>query len=156
MQRYQNIMNKLVYFVLTSIIFLGCGSKNESAKDNLVKDTDTVITEDNHSDYSSTSDESVESAAKNGLPTLIDFSATWCGPCKMMKPIFNELEQTYDDRMNFVTIDVDENPELSRQYNVTAVPTFVFLDKEGKIVNVMTGAMEQSVLENQINRMIAE
>lgn len=93
---------------------------------------------------------------KNGRPTLLDFSATWCGPCKMMKPIFMDLEDTYDDRMNFVNIDVDDNPELSQRYNITAVPTFIFLDKDGKIVNTITGAVEQAVLENQINRMITK
>ena len=71
-----------------------------------------------------------------------------------MKPVFNDLEDTYDDRMNFVNIDIDENPELSRRYNINAVPTFIFLDKNGNVVVTMEGAMEQSVLENQINKMI--
>ncbi|MDE6717019.1 MAG: thioredoxin family protein [Muribaculaceae bacterium] len=99
-------------------------------------------------------DGKVKTLPSNGRPTLLDFTATWCPPCRMMKPVFKDLEDTYDDRMNFVTIDIDVNPALATLYNISAVPTFIFLDSSGKKVKVVEGAVGQDVLENQINRMI--
>lgn len=91
---------------------------------------------------------------QNGNPTLLDFSATWCGPCQMMAPVFVELEDTYGDMINFVTVDVDENPELTGEFNIEAVPTFIFLDENGKETERITGVVDQAVLENAINKLL--
>lgn len=91
---------------------------------------------------------------QNGNPTLLDFSATWFGPCKMMAPVMIELEDTYGDMVNFVTVDIDVNPELTGEFNIEAVPTFVFVDENGKEIERITGAVDQSVLENSINKLL--
>lgn len=70
---------------------------------------------------------------------VIDFTATWCGPCKMMAPVFQELSETYGDNVVFLKVDVDENPETAAQYNVSAMPTFVFI-KGGQVVERLMGA----------------
>lgn len=76
----------------------------------------------------------------SGLPTVIDFSATWCPPCKMIAPAVHELAEKSKDTVNFEFIDIDKNREMAAKYGVEAVPTFVILDADGKEVNRIVGA----------------
>lgn len=87
----------------------------------------------------------------NGKPTIVDFSATWCPPCKQLKPIFEKLAEEFKGRINFVTIDVDENPELSQSYAVQNIPMMVFLNKDGQIQNTLVGFQTREQLLETIN-----
>jgi thioredoxin 1 len=69
---------------------------------------------------------------------VIDFTATWCGPCKMIAPVFAELSELIDDVI-FVKVDVDENPDTAARYSVSAMPTFCFI-KSGEVVDRLQGA----------------
>jgi len=69
-----------------------------------------------------------------GRPQVLEFSATWCGPCKQQKPIFEQAVSKYGSRISMTSVDVDANPELAQRYNVDAVPTFIFIDGDGRIV----------------------
>ncbi len=80
----------------------------------------------------------------SNLPTVIDFSASWCGPCKMFAPVFHEVAEKYKDKANFKTIDVDEDGKTSDQYRIAQVPTVVFLDKDGKEVNRLVGVPQEA------------
>jgi thioredoxin 1 len=77
------------------------------------------------------------------LPKLWDFSATWCPPCQQQKPIVHELQEEYDGKIEIVIIDVDENGEMSKKFNVQAIPTQVFLDAEGNELSRNTGLMSK-------------
>jgi len=81
---------------------------------------------------------------------LIDFYADWCGPCKVMEPIFKELEKDYQDKVEFRRVDVDVENAFSSQYGVMSIPTFVIL-KDGKEVSRKIGAMPKEVIKNWIN-----
>jgi thioredoxin 1 len=67
-----------------------------------------------------------------------DFSATWCGPCRMIAPIFKELSDAFPNVV-FLKVDVDENPETAAKYEVSAMPTFLFI-KRGEVVDKVMGA----------------
>ena len=70
---------------------------------------------------------------------VIDFFATWCGPCKRIAPVFESLAEKLSSRIVFLKVDVDEAPELLDLYDISAMPTFIFL-KDGKLVRRVEGA----------------
>lgn len=71
-------------------------------------------------------------------PVLVDFSAVWCGPCKMLEPIIEELAQEWEDKVKVVKLDVDHNPAIAMQYQVMGVPTLM-LFKGGEVQERVTG-----------------
>ena len=73
------------------------------------------------------------------LPIFIDFFATWCGPCVMIKPIFEQISQEYEGKAVFIKIDVDKNEKLSAQFGISAMPTF-YVVKGGAPAGSMKGA----------------
>lgn len=82
-------------------------------------------------------------------PVVLDVYATWCGPCQQMAPIFDELEKELGDKVKFAKLNVDEARELSIQYGVTSVPTFVFI-KNNEIKHKETGYMNKDDLKAKI------
>lgn len=86
----------------------------------------------------------------NGKPGIIDFNAVWCGPCRQMKPIFHKLAAKYGDKYNFISIDVDQYPEIARKYHIQSIPAFVFIDADGTEGNRITGAVPEEELVNEL------
>jgi thioredoxin 1 len=78
-------------------------------------------------------------------PVLVDFSAVWCQPCKMLDPIIRELASEWDGKIKVVKIDADENPDLVMQYGVMGIPTLLFL-KGGEVKERITGFMPKEKL----------
>lgn len=78
-------------------------------------------------------DPSVAEVQEGKIPYVVDFSATWCGPCQKLKPYFKQYEETFKGQANFATVDIDEQPELAKSHNVEVVPTvIIFADKSMK------------------------
>ena len=84
---------------------------------------------------------------------LVDFFATWCGPCKMLVPIISEISEEYSDRVKVCKVNVDENNELAMKYNIVSIPTLIFF-RHGKIVETTIGFSSKSELVNIINKLI--
>ena len=90
-----------------------------------------------------------QKALKVDEPVLVDFFATWCGPCKMMHPVLEELAQDVTGRASVYQVDVDQSPELAQRYGVMSVPTLIVF-KSGAISDQFVGVQPKAVLSEAL------
>lgn len=95
--------------------------------------------------------ESFGEIIKGKTPVLVDFYAEWCGPCKMMKPILEELRQIMGDQIRILKIDVDKNPKLASSLNISGVPTLI-LFKEGQTLWRQSGVVPAKQLQTIVKQ----
>lgn len=99
-------------------------------------------------------DASFESEVINSSkPVIVDFWASWCGPCKMLSPVIDEISDELSERAKFVKVNVDNNPIASSHYKIASIPT-VMVFKEGKIVETMVGFRPKQAIKSALEKHI--
>jgi thioredoxin 1 len=94
-----------------------------------------------------------EEVTKSEIPVLVDFWAPWCGPCKMLGPVLEEVAAANDSRLKIVKVNVDENPDLAQKFEVMGIPS-MFLFKNGDVIDSFTGAMSKQALTEKLDKYI--
>lgn len=96
-------------------------------------------------------DENFESAVLNSsLPVMVDFSASWCGPCKIIEPVVKSLADDYKDKVKIVKVDIEDAPNAARDFGVRSVPTVVFI-KAGQEVDRLIGTKTKAEFVEKLN-----
>ena len=97
--------------------------------------------------------ENFESLKKGDLPLVVDFWATWCGPCRMIGPIISKLAEKYDGKIAVGKCDVEENDDLAAEFSIRNIPTILFF-KNGVVVDKMVGAQNEAKLDEKFQALL--
>jgi thioredoxin 1 len=133
---------KAVILCLTAVMFFAASSDCIAKKQRPAAEVEVVETSDATF---------AEDVLKSPRPVLVDFYATWCGPCRFMAPILERVARKYKKDLKVVRLDIDKNPRISEQMNITGVPMFVIY-KNGKPVETAVGAMPKDQLTAMVQR----
>ena len=137
------------------VVLVSCNSKSEqnaneaAAGDEAVKSEMPVA----NSEDEGQTEWIKQTTIMSSKPMVIDFFATWCGPCKELAPILDELEQKHKGNVIFQRIDVDKEPELAQEFNVEAIPMLLFVTPKGEYQSIM-GYQEAPVIEAKIAELL--
>jgi len=96
----------------------------------------------NHNDFK-------QRVLKSELPVLVDFYADWCGPCRTMASVLEELADQFESRLKVLKVDIEKNQSLSEYYNITSIPTLIIF-KNGQVIKQQVGALSRAELEEMI------
>ena len=154
----------IVASLLMIITVTACGGSSDKTSGSVVSTTSDVV----ETQSSVPADEAISDSLTQGQENeaqaqdaksdkklvVLDFFATWCGPCKAMAPAMEQMEKKYAGKIEFRKIDVDQEPELAPQYNITGVPTIVVLSADGKILDSTVGQQTVDELDKMFSALM--
>jgi thioredoxin 1 len=126
-----------ISFVLALLVFTGCTPKPTSGP---------ATQSPAQTQAQPQAQAQAKAQAQTNLPKLWDFWATWCPPCKQLKPTIEALEKEYEGRIEIKSIDVDQNKDLAEKFKVQAIPTLVFLDAKGNELSRIVGLVPSDTI----------
>ena len=100
-----------------------------------------------------TNDTFDQEVLKASTVVMVDFWATWCGPCKIVAPVVEELAKEYEGKAKFAKVNTDENSDLSTKYSIRGIPTLIFF-KDGEVKDQIVGAVPKAQLKSKIDSLI--
>nr|WP_297766386.1 thioredoxin [uncultured Butyrivibrio sp.] len=109
--------------------------------------------EDFKMEYQFTNDNFNDEVMNSDIPVMVDFYADWCGPCKQMLPIVEEMAEKYDGKVKVGKVNTDQQPNLAGQFGVMSIPTFFFI-KNGKVIGSTVGGMSKNDMAARIDALI--
>lgn len=148
-------MKKIIFCLAAVLMLAACNNKSEQDNQSATGSNEAVqsempvtdvVTEDNGEWLKQTT-------IMSAKPMVIDFFATWCGPCKQLTPILDEIEQHHKGDVIFKRIDVDQEPELAQEFNVEAIPMLLFVTPKGEY-QTLVGLQEAPVIETKIAQLL--
>ena len=92
---------------------------------------------------------------KSNIPVLVDFWAPWCGPCRMVAPVVEAISKEFGAKLKVVKLNTDDSPQIAAQYQIMGIPTLMFF-KGGKMVDRITGYLDQKALSQKVNEVLAK
>lgn len=158
-----------VSFVVTAAVMSCANNKATTSSSSVSSPSDAVMTEQSttgaevgqdavEAENVENQDDSIAQTAQpdksQGKIVVLDFFATWCGPCKKMAPDMEKMEKKYAGKIEFRKIDIDQEPELAQQYNITGVPTIVVLSPDGNILDSTVGVQTADELDKMFSALL--
>ena len=148
-------MKKFLYCMAAVMMLVACNNKSEqnngkagNADEMTQSELPVASPEDEGQDVWTK-----QTTIMTSKPMVIDFYATWCGPCKQLAPILDEIEKNHNNDVIFKRIDVDQEPELAQEFRVEAVPTLMFVTPKGEYQTLL-GLQEPAVIEAKIAELL--
>ena len=148
-------MKKIIFCLAAVLMLAACNNKSEQDNQSATGSNEAVQSEMPATDL--VTEDNGEWLKQNTImsakPMVIDFFATWCGPCKQLTPILDEIEQHHKGDVIFKRIDVDQEPELAQEFNVEAIPMLLFVTPKGEY-QTLVGLQEAPVIETKIAQLL--
>ena len=150
-------MKKIIFCLTAMLVLAACNNKTENQEGNNANGINNEAAQ-SEMPVASPDDEGQgewikQTTIMSAKPMVIDFFATWCGPCKELAPILDEIEKNHKGDVIFKRIDVDQEPALAQEFRVEAIPTLMFVTPKGEYQTIM-GLQEAAVIEAKIAELL--
>ena len=145
---------KKILFILTAVLMLTACNNNSSEQSNKSADIGMTTKKDQSLNRDGLRGQGQDGWQKQTTimttkPMVVDFYATWCGPCQQLTPILDKLEKNYKGKVIFRRVDVDKDPDLAQEFRVESIPLLVFITPKGEYQTLL-GLQDQAVIESKI------